>query len=159
MTATVALVGRPNVGKSTLYNRMVGGRPALVHDTPGLTRDRRYGEFDYFGSVVRVIDTGGLDPAAEGDVIGSGIHRQAWRAIDEADALVLVVDGAAGLAPLDAEVARNIRATGKPVILAVNKIDSPKRDVEIADFYGLGLGEPFPVSAAHGRGGRHAPVS
>jgi small GTP-binding protein len=115
MTATIALVGRPNVGKSTLYNRMVGGRPALVHDTPGLTRDRRYGELDYFGSVVRVIDTGGLDPAAEGDVIGRGIHRQAWRAIEEADALVLVVDGAAGLAPLDAEVARNIRATGKPI--------------------------------------------
>ncbi len=152
MTATIALVGRPNVGKSTLYNRMIGGRPALVHDTPGLTRDRRYGELDYFGRVVRVIDTGGLDPAAEGDAIGRGIHRQAWRAIEEADALVLVVDGAAGLAPLDAEVARNIRATGKPVILAVNKIDSPKRDVEIADFYGLGLGEPFPVSAAHGRG-------
>jgi len=152
MTATIALVGRPNVGKSTLYNRMIGGRPALVHDTPGLTRDRRYGELDYFGRIVRVIDTGGLDPAAEGDAIGRGIHRQAWRAIEEADALVLVVDGAAGLAPLDAEVARNIRATGKPVILAVNKIDSPKRDVEIADFYGLGLGEPFPVSAAHGRG-------
>ena len=118
MSATIALVGRPNVGKSTLYNRMVGGRPALVHDTPGLTRDRRYGEFDYFGRVVRVIDTGGLDPAAEGDVIGRGIHRQAWRAIDEADALVLVVDGAAGLAPLDAEVASIIRATGKPI--AVN---------------------------------------
>jgi small GTP-binding protein len=116
MTATIALVGRPNVGKSTLYNRMIGGRPALVHDTPGLTRDRRYGELDYFGRIVRVIDTGGLDPAAEGDAIGRGIHRQAWRAIEEADALVLVVDGAAGLAPLDAEVARNIRATGKPVI-------------------------------------------
>jgi|JI10StandDraft_1071094.scaffolds.fasta_scaffold04329_11 GTP-binding protein len=152
MTATIALVGRPNVGKSTLFNRMVGGRPALVHDTPGLTRDRRYGELEYFGATVRVIDTGGLDPAAEGDVIGRGIHRQAWRAIDEADALVLVVDGAAGLAPLDAEVARAIRATGKPVILAVNKIDSPKRDVEVADFWGLGLGEPFAVSAAHGRG-------
>ncbi len=152
MTATIALVGRPNVGKSTLFNRMVGGRPALVHDTPGLTRDRRYGELEYFGATVRVIDTGGLDPAAEGDVIGRGIHRQAWRAIDEADALVLVVDGAAGLAPLDAEVARAIRATGKPVILAVNKIDSPKRDLEVADFWGLGLGEPFAVSAAHGRG-------
>ncbi|MEZ4402208.1 MAG: ribosome biogenesis GTPase Der [Kofleriaceae bacterium] len=151
MTATIALVGRPNVGKSTLFNRMVGGRPALVHDTPGLTRDRRYGEVDYFGRVVRVIDTGGLDPAAEGDVIGRGIHRQAWRAIDEADLLVLVVDGAAGLAPLDAEVARAVRATGKPIVLAVNKIDSPKRDVDVSDFFGLGLGEPFAVSAAHGR--------
>ena len=108
MTATIALVGRPNVGKSTLYNRMIGGRPALVHDTPGLTRDRRYGELDYFGRIVRVIDTGGLDPAAEGDAIGRGIHRQAWRAIEEADALVLVVDGAAGLAPLDAEVVQRL---------------------------------------------------
>src|SRR5207253_2628931 len=83
----------------------VGGRPALVHDTPGLTRDRRYGELDYFGRELELIDTGGLDPAAEADVIGAGIHRQAWRAIEEADALLLVVDGSAGLAPADAEVA------------------------------------------------------
>jgi GTP-binding protein len=147
----IAIVGRPNVGKSTLFNRMVGGRPALVHDTPGLTRDRRYGELDYFGKVVDVIDTGGLDPTAEHDVIGAGIHRQAWRGIDEADLLVLVVDGSAGLAPLDAEVARLVRPTGKPIVLAVNKIDSPKRDVEIGEFHQLGLGEPIAVSAAHGR--------
>ena len=151
MKPRIAIVGRPNVGKSTLFNRIVGGRPALVHDTPGLTRDRRYGELDYFGKTVDVIDTGGLDPAAEADVIGAGIHRQAWRAIDEADLLVLVVDGSAGLAPLDADVARQIRATGKPIVLAVNKIDSPKRDVTVAEFHSLGLGEPLPVSAAHGR--------
>ena len=77
----VAIVGRPNVGKSTLFNRLVGGRPALVHDTPGLTRDRRYGECDYFGAAMRLVDTGGLDPEAARDVIGAGIHRQALRAI------------------------------------------------------------------------------
>ncbi len=152
MKPKVAIVGRPNVGKSTLFNRMVGGRPALVHDTPGLTRDRRYGELDYFGRVIDLIDTGGLDPSAESDVIGAGIHRQAWRAIDEADVLMLVVDGTEGLAPVDAEVARTVRATGKPIILAVNKVDSPKRDVTVAEFFQLGLGEPYPVSAAHGRG-------
>ncbi len=152
MTATIALIGRPNVGKSTLFNRLVGGRPALVHDTPGLTRDRRYGDVDYFGRPLRVIDTGGLDPIAATDVIGAGIHRQAERAIDEADALVLVVDGTIGLAPLDLEVAGRLRATGKPIVLAVNKIDHPKRDAMIHDFHTLGLGEPFPISAAHGRG-------
>ena len=83
MAYSVAIVGRPNVGKSTLFNRLVGGRPALVHDTPGLTRDRRYGDCDYFGAPLRVIDTGGLDPDAAHDVIGAGIHRQALHAIGE----------------------------------------------------------------------------
>jgi GTPase len=148
----VAIVGRPNVGKSTLYNRLVGGRPALVHDTPGLTRDRRYGELEYFGAELRLVDTGGLDPEAEAEVIGAGIHRQARRAIDEADAVILVVDGAAGPNPLDHAVATSLRTTGKPVVLAVNKIDSPKRDPLAAEFFELGLGEPYPISAAHGRG-------
>jgi len=152
VTPTIALVGRPNVGKSTLFNRLVGGRPALVHDTPGLTRDRRYGDAEYFGRELRVIDTGGLDPIADTDVIGAGIHRQAERAIGEADALVLVVDGTVGLAPLDLEVAARLRATGKPIVLAVNKIDHPKRDIMIHDFHRLGLGEPLAISAAHGRG-------
>src|SRR5215212_4033406 len=101
MTPLIAIVGRPNVGKSTLFNRLVGGRPALVHDTPGLTRDRRYGECDYFGAEMRLVDTGGLDPEAARDVIGAGIHRQALRAIGEANALVLVVDGRAGLSAID----------------------------------------------------------
>ncbi len=153
MTAPlVAIVGRPNVGESTMYNRMVGGRPALVHDTPGLTRDRRYGELEYFGRQVRLVDTGGLDPEAESDVIGAGIHRQARRAIEEADLILLVVDGPAGLNPLDHAVAELLRTTGKPVVLAVNKIDGPKRDPAVSEFYELGLGDPFPVSAAHGRG-------
>ncbi len=148
----VAIVGRPNVGKSTLFNRLVGGRPALVHDTPGLTRDRRYGESDYFGTELRVVDTGGLDPDAAHDVIGAGIHRQALHAIGEADALVLVVDGRAGVTSIDHDLAERLRATGKPVFLAVNKIDHPSRDELVHDFHELGLGPPFPISAAHGRG-------
>src|SRR4051812_50092548 len=111
----IAIVGRPNVGKSTLFNRLVGGRPALVHDTPGLTRDRRYGECDYFGATLRIVDTGGLDPEAAREVIGAGIHRQALHAIGEADALVLVVDGHAGISAVDHELAAKLRATGKPV--------------------------------------------
>jgi GTP-binding protein len=148
----VAIVGRPNVGKSTLYNRLVGGRPALVHDTPGLTRDRRYGECDYFGTIIRLVDTGGLDPEAAAEVIGAGIHRQAWRGIGEADLIVLVVDAMAGITPVDSEIAQALRTTGKPIMLVANKVDSPKRDAYVAELYAMGLGEPFPVSAAHGRG-------
>jgi GTP-binding protein len=148
----LAIVGRPNVGKSTLFNRLVGGRPALVHDTPGLTRDRRYGETDYFGTGVRVVDTGGLDPEAATEVIGAGIHRQAMRAIDEADAVLLVVDGRAGLSAIDHDLANQLRKTGKPVFLAVNKLDHAVRDDLVHDFHALGLGTPFAISAAHGRG-------
>jgi GTP-binding protein len=153
MTAPlVAIVGRPNVGKSTLFNRLVGGRPALVHDTPHLTRDRRYGDTDYFGRPLRLVDTGGLDPDAATEVIGAGIHRQAMRAIDEADALLLVVDGRSGVSSIDHQLANQLRATGKPVFLAVNKIDHPKADHLVHDFHELGLGNAFPISAAHGRG-------
>src|SRR6476646_10761136 len=153
MTAPLlAVIGRPNVGKSTLFNRLVGGRPALVHDTPHLTRDRRYGETDYFGKELRLVDTGGLDPEAATEVIGAGIHRQALRAIDEADALLLVVDGRSGVSAIDHQLAKQLRATGKPVFLAVNKIDHPVNDPLVHDCHELGLGEAYPVSAAHGRG-------
>jgi ribosome-associated GTPase EngA len=148
----VAIVGRPNVGKSTLYNKFVGGRPALVHDTPGLTRDRRYGTCDYFGQSFRVVDTGGLDPEAESDVIGAGIHRQAERAIAEAEAILFVVDGKSGVSPLDADLGRKLRAMGKPLLLVVNKIDHPNHDNAIHEFRRLGFPEVFPVSATHGRG-------
>jgi len=148
----VAIVGRPNVGKSTLFNRLVGGRPALVHDTPHLTRDRRYGECDYFGREMRLVDTGGLDPEAAREVVGAGIHRQALRAIDEADALVLVVDGRAGVSPIDHQLATQLRATGKPVFLAVNKIDHPTNEGLVHEFHELGLGSAYPISATHGRG-------
>ncbi len=153
MTAPlIAIVGRPNVGKSTLFNRLVGGRPALVHDTPHLTRDRRYGEADYFGAPLRIVDTGGLDPEAATEVVGAGIHRQAMRAIDEADALVLVVDGRAGVSAIDQVLAKQLRATGKPVFLAVNKIDHPSRDHLIHEFHELGLPAAYAISSAHGRG-------
>ena len=148
----LAVVGRPNVGKSTLFNRLVGGRPALVHDTPGLTRDRRYGEADYFGTPLRIVDTGGLDPEADREVIGAGIHRQALRAIGEADALLLVVDGRAGLTAIDHDLAKQLRETGKRVFLAVNKIDHAVREDLVHEFHQLGLGEPYSISAAHGRG-------
>ena len=151
-TPTVAIVGRPNVGKSTLFNRLVGGRPALVHDTPHLTRDRRYGDAEYFGAPLRLIDTGGLDPEAEKEVIGAGIHRQALRAIGEADAIMLVVDGRAGLTSVDHDLANQMRSTGKPIFLAVNKIDHQVRDDLVHEFHELGLGTPYPVSASHGRG-------
>lgn len=148
----LALVGRPNVGKSTLYNRLVGGRPALVHDTPGLTRDLRYGEVDYFGHHLRVVDTGGLDPAAKSEAIGAGIHAGAMRAILDADAVLLVVDATHDLAAIDQDIANTLRTTGKPVFLVANKLDHAGRDPLTADLYRLGLGTPHGVSAAHGRG-------
>jgi GTPase len=152
VTPLIAIVGRPNVGKSTLFNRLVGGRPALVHDTPHLTRDRRYGEADYFGAPLRIVDTGGLDPEALREVIGAGIHRQAMVAIGEADAIVLVVDGRAGVSAIDKELAAKLRVTGKPLFLAINKIDHPTNEHLVHDFHELGLNEIYPVSASHGRG-------
>ncbi|MCP4448251.1 MAG: ribosome biogenesis GTPase Der [Myxococcales bacterium] len=148
----IAIVGRPNVGKSTLFNRLVGGRPALVHDTPGLTRDRRYGELEYFARRIRLVDTGGLDPEAEQDVIGAGIHRQAHAALKECDAVVLVVDARAGITPLDQEVVTMLRKLSLPVVVAANKIDSSKSDELVHELHALGMGDPMPVSAAHGRG-------
>ena len=152
MKPLLAIVGRPNVGKSTLFNRLVGGRPALVHDTPGMTRDRRYGETDYFGFDFRIVDTGGLDPSAEKDVVGAGIHRQAFAALEEADAVFFVVDAKEGATPLDYEVAKSLRKINLPTTLVANKVDSPKRDDWVHNLYELGFGDPVPVSAAHGRG-------
>jgi GTP-binding protein len=148
----IAIVGRPNVGKSTFFNRLVGGRPALVHDTPGLTRDRRYGEFEYEGREFEIVDTGGLDPEARTDAIGAGIHRQAFRAMEEADAIIFVVDATAGPLPDDQDLARALRKLGRPIFVAANKVDHPKRDVLVGELAALGMGEIFPVSAAHGRG-------
>lgn len=148
----IAIVGRPNVGKSTLFNRLVGGRPALVHDTPGLTRDRRYGEFEYFARHIRIVDTGGLDPDAEHEVVGAGIHRQARAALGEADGIILVIDARAGITPLDLEVVTMLRKLSKPVLVAANKIDSSKTDALVHELHALGMGEPYAISAAHGRG-------
>jgi GTP-binding protein len=148
----LSLLGRPNVGKSSLFNRLVGGRPALVEDMPGVTRDRRYGVCTWGNARFRVVDTGGLDPNAEG--ILAAMRSQTLRAVDEATVLVLVLDAAEGVTSVDQDVANLLRRTGKPVVVAVNKVDSALRDSALADGYALGFEQVFGVSASHGRGVR-----
>jgi GTPase len=144
-------VGRPNVGKSTLFNRIVGSRRAIVGDEPGITRDRLYGDTEWRGHTLRVVDTGGILPE-EKDLIPFEIFRQARVALDEAAAIVIVVDGRSELAAPDLELARLLRKANKPLFLAVNKIDSEKQSALIGDFHRLGIPQIFPVSAEHGRG-------
>lgn len=148
---TVALVGRPNTGKSTLFNRLVGGREAIVSDKAGTTRDRHFGEANWIGRDFWVVDTGGLVPGSQ-DTMDRAIGAQVERAVEEADVVVFLVDGKDGLNPIDAEIGAGLRASGKPVVLAVNKLDEiADRDARFT-FYSLGLGEPWPVSAATGKG-------
>jgi GTP-binding protein len=149
--STLAIVGRPNVGKSTLFNRIVGSRRAIVGDEPGITRDRLYGDAEWHGRHLRIVDTGGIQPE-EKDFIPSEIFRQARVALDEAAAIILVVDGRTELAAPDLELARLLRKTGRPLFLAVNKVDSEKQSSLMDDFHGLGIRAMFPVSAEHGRG-------
>ncbi|HVV51934.1 MAG TPA: GTPase, partial [Polyangia bacterium] len=146
----VALVGRPNVGKSSLYNRLVGGRPALVEDMPGVTRDRRYGEADWGPARFRVVDTGGLDPSAAG-ILGA-MRQQTLRALDEADLVLFVVDAREGITTVDADVAKVLRQSGRPVLVAANKVDSGQGEAAAAEAFGLGFADVFPISASHGRG-------
>ncbi len=146
----VAIVGRPNVGKSTLFNRIIGQRDAIVHDLPGVTRDRHYAEADWAGKTFSIVDTGGFVPESE-DVIETAIREQAEVAIKEADVVMFVVDGEAGLLPSDYDIAGILRKAQKKVILIVNKIDNDKRELSLAEFYKLGLGEPIPTSALLGR--------
>ena len=148
---TIAIVGRPNVGKSTLFNRIVGSRRAIVGDEPGITRDRLYDEAEWQGRRLRIVDTGGILPE-EKDLIPSEIYRQAKVALEEAAAIVIVVDGRTELAGPDLELARLLRKANKPLFLAVNKIDSEKQSSMVADFHRLGVPQIFPVSAEHGRG-------
>ncbi|HEY5285221.1 MAG TPA: ribosome biogenesis GTPase Der, partial [Polyangia bacterium] len=148
----LSLVGRPNVGKSSLFNRLVGGRPALVEDMPGVTRDRRYGLCSWGNARFRVVDTGGLDPNAKG--ILAAMRTQTLRAVEEATVLVLVLDAAEGVTVVDQDVSELLRRTGKPVLVAVNKVDSALRDSALADGYALGHEQVFGVSASHGRGVR-----
>ncbi|MDD4766181.1 MAG: ribosome biogenesis GTPase Der [Desulfotomaculaceae bacterium] len=145
----VAIVGRPNVGKSTLFNRIVGGRVAIVESRPGVTRDRLYQDAEWAGRSFALIDTGGLDFQESGQII-AGIHRQAELAIAESDAVLFVVDARAGLNPNDEEVASVIRRSGKPAILVANKVENFDYKTDAFDFYRLGLGDPIPVSAAEG---------
>ena len=146
----VAIVGRPNVGKSTLFNRLIGERVAIVEDLPGTTRDRVYGTADWRGRDFTVVDTGGLE-LEPGTEIEERVQDQAKVAIDEADVILFVVDAAAGLAPLDHEVADRLRRTTKPVLLVINKADNPRREHEGAEFYALGFGSTITISAQHGR--------
>jgi GTP-binding protein len=148
---TLAIVGRPNVGKSTLFNRIVGSRRAIVGDEPGITRDRLYGDAEWRGRRMRIIDTGGILPE-EKDFIPSEIFRQARVAFDEAAAIIMVVDGRAALAGPDLELVRLLRKTGRPLFLAVNKADSEKQASIVDEFHRLGIKQMFPISAEHGRG-------
>jgi GTPase len=147
---TVAIVGRPNVGKSTLFNRIVGSRDAIVSDHAGTTRDRHFGDGEWNGRAFWVVDTGGMIPDSE-DRMDKAILRQADVAIAEADEIVLVVDGKEGLTPLDEAVAERLRRSGRPVLLVVNKLDNLPNTTAHFDFYSLGLGEPVPLSALSGK--------
>ena len=147
----IAIVGRPNVGKSTLFNRLVGQRRALVRDVPGVTRDRLYGQVAFERWQATVIDTGGFDPSSEEPLI-EGVRRQVLAAVDEADLVLFVVDARAGVTALDAEIARVLRRSERTVVLAANKVDAGGQESALAELFALGFGEPVPVSAEHGRG-------
>jgi len=151
MLPTIVLVGRPNVGKSTLFNRMTKSRDALVADLPGLTRDRHYGRGIGASQSYLVIDTGGFEPTAESGIL-KAIAKQTLLAIDEADAIIFLVDGRAGLTPQEFTIADTLRKSQRPVLLAVNKTEGMRKSVVSADFYELGLGDPLSISSAHGEG-------
>ena len=151
IAGTVAIVGFPNVGKSTLINRLTESRQAVVHETPGVTRDRKELLCEWNGVHFLLIDTGGVDDAAE-DVFSPEIAKQARAAIKEADLVLFVVDARHGITPGDEELAVTLRAANKPVLVLANKIDDPRKDLEAVEFHKLGLGDPWPLSALHGHG-------
>jgi GTP-binding protein len=146
----VAIVGRPNVGKSTLFNRILRRREAIVDDTPGVTRDRKSAVAEWAGRRFRLVDTGGYLPGS-GDVINSAVLEQVRQAMEEADVIVFLVDGRAGVTSLDSEIATLLLKIQKPVLLAVNKVDTAAVELNVAEFYALGLGDPLPISAESGR--------
>ena len=147
----VAVVGRPNVGKSTFFNRVLGRRLAIVDDRPGVTRDRNFAKADWAGRPFILVDTGGILEASD-EPMDRLVREQALRAVEEADVLLLVVDGKAGIHPLDGRLADLLRKTEKPVLVVVNKVDNHPNDPSYHDFWELGLGEPIPVSAISGKG-------
>ncbi len=147
----VAIVGRPNVGKSTLFNRLLGGRKALVEDIPGTTRDRLYADVEWGDRAFTLVDTGGLDPTSD-ETFATLIRRQVEVALAEADVVLFVVDAAQGLTATDMEIAAMLRRTGRPLLLVANKADSGRRQQGVVQFYELGLGEPIAVSAYHDLG-------
>ena len=150
-TPKIAIVGRPNVGKSALFNRIVGKRQSIVDEAEGITRDRIYGNADFFGFPFELIDTGGIDPRSKAD-FNEEIKQQAEIAIVEADALIMVVDGTVGITDLDAEIAHILHKTSKPLALAVNKFDTQAKTQDLHPFYSLGIKETFAVSALHNIG-------
>ncbi|MDE5854356.1 MAG: ribosome biogenesis GTPase Der, partial [Ruminococcus sp.] len=148
----VAVVGRPNVGKSTLFNKLIGQRLSIVEDTPGVTRDRIYSKCEWRGKEFMVVDTGGIEPESN-DIILAQMRRQSELAIEKADVIILVTDIRCGVTADDYAVAEILQKSGKPIILAVNKVDSlGEPPLELYEFYNLGLGDPYPVSSVHGHG-------
>ena len=146
----IAIVGRPNVGKSTIFNRIVGERVSIVEDIPGVTRDRIYSSADWLAHEFNIIDTGGIEIGDEPFL--EQIRQQAEIAIDEADVIIFMTNGREGVTAADEQVAKILYKTKKPIVLAVNKIDNPDMREMIYDFYALGFGEPFPISGSHGLG-------
>ena len=151
IAGTVAIVGYPNVGKSTLVNRLTETRAAVVHQTPGVTRDRKELLCEWTGTTFRLIDTGGVDETDTGPY-GAKIVEQARQAIDEADLVLFVVDARAGITPGDEDIAQILRSSRRDVLVVANKLDNPRRDAEALEFHRLGLGDPVPLSALHGHG-------
>src|SRR5450631_1829177 len=151
MKPTIVIVGRPNVGKSTLFNRLTKTRDALVADIPGLTRDRHYGHGRVGDRPYLVVDTGGFEPSAKDGIVHE-MARQAEAAIAEADMLLFVVDGRAGLTPQDVQISDRLRRSGRPLLLVVNKAEGMNRPIVGAEFHELGCGAPLVISAAHGDG-------
>jgi GTP-binding protein len=147
----LAIVGRPNVGKSTLFNRLVGERKAIVHDLPGVTRDRNYSVAEWAGKKFLLVDTGGLDSEAEDD-LDERVQEQSRIAMAEADVILFLFDGKGGLNPIDQQAIKQLRKTKKPVFFAVNKLDTLKKQDNLYEFYSLGLDRLFPLSAEHGIG-------
>jgi len=147
----IAIVGRPNVGKSTLFNRLVGRRQALVREVPGVTRDRLYALVTFERWQATVIDTGGFDPLSDHDLTRA-VRRQILAAIEEAQLILFVVDGRVGVTPLDQEIARTLRRSQRPVLLVANKMEAPGQEAQLGEFFKLGFPELFPISAEHGRG-------
>ncbi len=151
MIPIVAIVGRPNVGKSTLFNRLIGQRKALVLDEPGITRDRNYGRAEHFGRTFTVIDTGGFDPESDEGMLPL-MREQAQLAVEEADVTLFLVDGRSGLTTVDEQVHAVLRQSKKPVLVCVNKIDGHKQSDDVMEFYALGVDELWPISAEHSAG-------